>query len=427
MSFKSKILVLSLSGVFAIYAMIGGLPAIGGLLTSNAQQTVNDPNAQLKILEEVLGHIQNDYVDVPDFEKVRQGGLKGIADGLDPFSAYLNADLARELSDKKTASLVGIGAEYSQVAGYLYVIAVTKGSNADKAGIRSGDYFEYVDGKATRDISLYEAKRLVSGEAGTAVTLRVLRSGEKPRTVKVTRGAAKIPSPEVRIENDKAAVIKLFGIDESTASELRTAITNVIRQGAQRMVLDLRGVSTGTLEQGAAVANLFFRDGNLATLIGKENKPLRSFAADTAKAIFDGPVVLVTDLSTSGAAEVVAAAFKERKRGEIVGERTFGMGTDQTFFPHSSGGGYLLTVARWASPSGTPFFGEDRNTMGVKPTVEVKRPDSIEPIESDSLLDQDPNDQPKPGASPKPASPATQEDVQMKKALELVVSAAKAA
>ncbi|MBX3299248.1 MAG: PDZ domain-containing protein [Acidobacteria bacterium] len=427
MSFKSKILVLSLSGVFAIYAMIGGLPAIGGLLTSSAQQTVNDPNAQLKILEEVLGHIQNDYVDVPDFEKVRQGGLKGIADGLDPFSAYLNADLARELSDKKTASLVGIGAEYSQVAGYLYVIAVTKGSNADKAGIRSGDYFEYVDGKATRDISLYEAKRLVSGEAGTTVTLRVLRSGEKPRTVKVTRGAAKIPSPEVRIENDKAAVIKLFGIDESTTSELRTVITNVTRQGAQRMVLDLRGVSTGTLEQGAAVANLFIRDGNLATLIGKENKPLRSFAADAAKTIFDGPVVLVTDLSTSGASEVVAAAFKERKRGEIVGERTFGMGTDQTFFPHSSGGGYLLTVARWASPSGTPFFGEDRNSMGVKPTVEVKRPDSIEPIESDSLLDQDPNDQPKPGATPKTASPAAQEDVQMKKALELVAAAAKAA
>ena len=138
------------------------------------------------------------------------------------------------------------------------------------------------------------------------------------------------------------------------------------------------------------------------------------------------------DLGTAGAGEVVAGAILDRKRGEVVGERSFGAGVDQKLFPLRSGDGLLLTVAKWASPAGTPFLGEDRNSMGVKPSVEVKRPDTPEPLEVEQLIDQqeDQNQNPQPSASPSPTpeKPKVQvEDIQLKKAIELLQDKAAAA
>jgi carboxyl-terminal processing protease len=142
-------------------------------------------------------------------------------------------------------------------------------------------------------------------------------------------------------------------------------------------------------------------------------------------------LVVLTDLGTAGAAEVVASAVLDHKRGEVVGERTFGAGTEQKLFPMSSGGGLLLTVAKWASPNGTPFLGEDRPTTGVKPSIEVKRPDTPEPIEVENLIDQqekqDQNPQPQASPTPKPVQPKVVEDLQLKKALEILQDKAAAA
>lgn len=207
MSFRGKIWVLTLSGVIAVYAVIGGLPVIGNLLTTSAQQPVNDATAQLKIVESVLRHIQNDYVDEPNMEKVRLGALRGLAGGLDPYSSYLTPDQVKAFESARSSNRVGIGAEYSQYSGYLYIIAPVKGGPADRAGIKAGDVVEYIDGKATRDVSLYDARQLLQGDAGSAVALRILRAGEKPQTIKVVRGAYSLPKAETRIETGKIGVL----------------------------------------------------------------------------------------------------------------------------------------------------------------------------------------------------------------------------
>jgi len=425
MSFRGKLWVMALSGAIAVYAVVGSLPMVGNLLTARAQQVVNDPNAQMKIVASVLDHIQNDYVDQPDMDKVRVGALRGMASGLDPYSNYLTPEQVTEYQSGKAAAKTGIGVEFAQISGYLYALSVVKGGPADKAGLRTGDVIEYVDSKATRDISLYDAKQLVSGDAGTTVALRVLRSGEKPQTIEVVRGTAKAPGVESHVENGKVGVVKVYSLEQGAAADVRSNILSLQKQGIQKIVLDLRGIADGKIDEAATVANLFIKDGTLATIVGKENKIIKTFAADPSKAIFDGGASVLTNLSTSGAAEAVAAAFIAQKRGDVVGERTFGAGTEQAFFPLSRGGGYLLTVAKWASPSGAPFLGEDRNTMGIKPTVEVKRPDTQDPDEVETLLDQnDPNNpNPKPTPSPTPqAKPKTAavEDVQLKKAVELL-------
>ncbi len=430
MSFRGKLWILIISGIIASYAVVGGLPFVGSLLTTSAQQPVNDAAAQLRIVESVLQHIQNDYVDDPNMEKVRLGALRGLASGLDPYSSFLTPEQVKAFEASPVSNKVGIGAEFSQISGYLYVISAVKGSPAERAGMRSGDVIEYIDTRATRDISLYDARQLVSGDAGTVVSLRILRAGVRPQTIKVTRGAFKPPASESRIEAGRVGIIKVYALEDGESENIRTHIANLTKQGAQKIILDLRGVAGGKLTEGVAVANLFIRNGDIGKVIGREGKVISSYAADPAKAAFDGGLVVLTDLGTAGAAEVVAAAVLDRKRGEVVGEKTFGAGTEQKLFPLSSGGGYLLTVAKWASPSGTPFLGEERGTTGVKPSIEVKRPETPEPIEVESLIDEQeqvPAVDPTPAPKPTPEKP--QEDLQLKKALEILqdkVSAAAA-
>lgn len=429
MSFRGKLWIMSLSGVIAVYAVIGGLPLIGQLLTTSAQQPVNDATAQLRIVESVLQHIQNDYVDDPNMEKVRLGALRGMAGGLDPYSAYLTPEQVKAYEAGKTSNKPGIGAEYSQFQGYVYVISTIKGGPADKAGIKSGDVIEYIDSKATRDISLYDAKQLLIGDAGSTVALRVLRAGEKAQTIRVNRGTYAIPKVESRIEGGKIGVIKVFSLEDGESNDIRSAVSSLTKQGAQKIVLDLRGVSAGTLAEGVAVANLFIKDGEIAKVIGRESKVQSSFNADASKVVFDGGLAVLTDSGTAGAAEVVAAAILDKKRGEVVGERTFGAGTEQKLFPLSSGGAYLLTVAKWASPSSAPFLGDDRATTGVKPSIEVKRPDTPEPLDVDALVTPPDGTAPtaSPSPTPKPTAPKSTEDVQLKKALEILTEKAAAA
>src|SRR6202521_614373 len=133
MSFKSKFTLITISATLAVYTIAGAW------LATRAQQPANDPTAQRTIFESVLGHIQNDYVDEPNMEKVRAGALRGLAYGLDPYSTYLTSDQVKDYNGNARKDEVGIGAELSQVASFLYVIAPMKGSPAGEAGVHAGD------------------------------------------------------------------------------------------------------------------------------------------------------------------------------------------------------------------------------------------------------------------------------------------------
>ncbi len=419
------------SVAIALYAVVGGMLSPW----TRAQQPINDAGAQIRIFESVLQHIQNDYVDEPNLEKVRFGALRGLVGGLDPYSSYLTAEQVADFNANKNSKKVGIGAEFSQVSLYLYVVSVVKGSTADKAGLKAGDVVEYIENKATRDISLYDARQMINGDSGSVVTFRVLRAGAKPQTLKITREAYKVPPVESRIEAGKTGVIKVYGLEDGESNNIRTQIQSLTKQGVQKIVLDLRGVATGSLNEAVAAANLFIRDGELAKVIGRDSKVTKTFTADPAKAAYDGKLAVLIDLGTAGAAEVVASAILDRKRGEVVGERSFGSGTEQQLFTLRGGDGLLLTTAKWASASNVPFLGDDRATMGVKPSVEVKRPDTPEPIEVEELIDQQDERNQNPQPSPSPGQgqkidepkPVVIEDIQLKKAIEVLQDKSQAA
>lgn len=414
-SFKGKILLLTVSGTIAVYAFLGSF------LSTFAQQPINDAGAQMRIFGSVLQHIQNDYVDEPDWNKVRAGALRGLPYGLDPYSSYLTEEQVRDFKSNKAAGQVGIGAEFSQLSSYLYIISVSKDSPAEKAGLRSGDVIEYIDNKATRDVSLYDARELLRGDAGTTVKLRVLRSGAKPQTISVTRGAFTAAGPETRAENGKVGIMKVHSLEAGQAAKIREKVVELQGAGMERLVLDLRGVASGNLDEAVSTANLFIKDGGLAQVIGREGKVLESKSAKAENFIFGGKLVVLIDGSTAGAAEVVASAVLESKRGDVVGERSFGAGTEQQLFQMKRGDGLLLTVRKWASSGGKPFLGSERANTGVAPSVEVKSA-SGSGVDVESLIEQD-EDAPAPEPSATPAESGqgkSKEDVQLKKALELI-------
>ncbi|MGH9903006.1 MAG: S41 family peptidase, partial [Pyrinomonadaceae bacterium] len=377
MSFRSKFALVVFSATLALYTFVGSFMATG------AQQQ-NDPGSQLRIFESVLQHIQQDYVDEPDLNKVRAGALRGLAYGLDPYSTYLTAEQVRDYRSGVAGNQVGIGAELSQVASYLYVIAPVKGGPAERGGVQAGDIIEYIDSKATRDISLYDARQLLNGAPGTEVKLRILRAGTRPLVVSVRREVVQTPVAEARTEAGRIGVVRVNSLADGEAADVKARVQELQKQGAQKMVLDLRNVAIGSLVEAVRIANLFIRDGALAQTIGRGNKMLKTLNADPKQAIFDGPVVVLINRGTAGAAEVLAAAFSERKRGEVVGEKSFGAGAEQQLFTLRNGDGLLLTTVKWASASGKTFLG-----TGLVPTVEVKRPELAEAVDPDDLTGND--------------------------------------
>jgi carboxyl-terminal processing protease len=225
------------------------------------------------------------------------------------------------------------------------------------------------------------------------------------------------------MEQGRIGVLRINSLDAGEAADARARLQDLIKQGAQKIVLDLRNVAGGEIQEGVTVANFFIRDGQIAKTIGREQKVLKSFAADPKTTVFNGPVVVLIDSGTAGAAEVVASAFLEDKRGDVVGEKSFGAGAEQELFTLRDGDGLLLTTVKWASGSGKPFLGEDRNHSGIAPSVEVKRPDSQDAGDVEDLGngDEKPNQSTTKPPPSEPIAPKPQpEDTQMKKAIELL-------
>jgi carboxyl-terminal processing protease len=416
MSIRGKLMLVTLSAFIALYSIVGGL-----LSKSNnpfVRVWANPgPYPQLRIFEDVVKHIVQDYVEKPDLEKVRIGALRGLTEGLDPYSAYLLPQQVKQhQSNKATPDTTGM--VIGQYAGFAYVIAVVPGSPAEKAGIKIGDYIEYVDTHATRDLDLYEVKSLLSGPPGSTVELTLIN--RRTEKLKLVRGKVPPTPTETRLLESQIGHIKVPILSEGQSEAVESAIKDVIKKGAKSIILDMRGSAGGELDEGVKVADFFLKSGMIAKSIGRKDKVIATFEAKPENDLTELPVVVIIDRTTAGASEVIAAAIMENQRGEVVGERTlFGMGSEQELFPLDDGSALLLTVARYAAPSGKIFM-----TDGVTPNIEVKSADLAEVAPSDEGKQQ--QQQQTEGAPPIVVAPKPADDLKLKKAIEVLTSGAKA-
>ncbi len=431
MSIRSKLTLVTLSAFIAIYSIVGGMlsRSNNSFVRAIAQP---GPYPQLRIFEEVVRHIVNDYVEKPDLEKVRIGALRGLTDGLDPYSAYLLPPQVKDYQANKDKGDT-TGMVIGQYSGFAYVIAIVPGSPADKAGIRVGDVIEYIDGHATRDLDLYDVKLLLMGAPGSSVELTLIN--RKTEKLKLLRGNVAPAQAESRLIESQIGYVKVPILNKGQAATVGTAIKDVIKKGAKSIILDLRDSAGGELNEGVSVADFFIKTGTISKTIGRKDKIVATHEAMADNDLTELPVAVIIDKTTAGASEVVAAAIMENKRGEVIGERTlFGMGSEQQLFPLDDGSALLLTTARFAAPSGKIFM-----TDGVTPSVEVKRADLAEVATTDDNDDNRQQNQQRTPAQPQPGgagagtgapppvvvAPKPSDDLMLKKAIEVLTSGAK--
>jgi carboxyl-terminal processing protease len=396
-------------GILIVSVVIVGWVGVGHVLG----RTANDKAYKsLQVYSEVLQKIQQDYVDEPNMHLVTTGSLHGLLESLDSESSYLTPREFTEYKEKVASPTGGeTGLNLSKRSGYVVITSVLPDSPAEKAGLHSGDFLESIAGFTTREMSVGQAKNLLAGQPGTSVKVGVIRRGHTdPDEIDIVR--QKLGAPKLiieKVDNDTLA-FRFPTIDAGTVDEVRARLLEAQKQGVSHVILDVRDCGRGSYAEAIALSQLFIPSGTLTTLKG-QTVPEQTFAADPSKVVWKGPASVLTDVSTAGPGEILAAAFANTKRGDVVGERTFGLASEQKLIPLNDGAGIVLTVANYYNADGKSILEE-----GVAPTEAVRASSNDDGDDGDdSTAAAGPQKEPPPG--PKPLSP---DDPVLRKALELL-------
>jgi len=405
MSTKLKVTVIASSLAILLFTIVGGFV--------NVRASSNDgAYRQLSVYSEVLSRIRLEYVEEPNIAGVTDGALHGLLESLDANSSYLSPEEYKHYKTMKTGGKADIGATVSKRFGYAAVVAVIPGGPADKAGVENSDIIESIEGKSTHDISLAEVHALLSGEVGSTVTVAVVRPRRaEPQKIVIARNIVAIPPVGEKMLADNVGYLQVDAFPEGESQEIAGKIRDLQKQGAKKIVLDLRNSASGAESEGVATANLFLDHGTITYLQGQKY-PRQAFNADPSKDITKLPVAVLVNRGTAGPAEIVAAAILENARGDIIGDKTFGDGSVQKLIEMPDNSALILSIAKYYSPSGKAI-----QDAAVTPNVLVA--DSTE--EEAGLPDEDEQAAPseKPGDK-KDEKPKNVQDDQLNKALEVL-------
>lgn len=368
--------------VLAVSLPVLAFAVVGGFLGREAAAQ-GDSYRPLRIFDDVLRLIIDNYVEEVDVDKVMHGAMHGLADGLDPDSAYLDLEQMKHV-DGTPAGPADPGLQLTRQY-YLRVIAARDGSAAAKAGLRPGDYVRSINGQSTRDTSVFEGMRQLQGKPGTKVKLAILRgNAAEPHEVELVRETAVPLTVKSRVLGNGVGYVRVPEFSKAAITQLRSEIGTVTRGGAAKVVVDLRGTATGDLDLGFDAARLFVTSGTLGyrQARGQEKQAVSAAPGDGALTV---PIAVLVDGGTSGPAEVFAAALSGAKRASVVGERTVGRAGRQKVVKLPDGAGLLLTNVLYLTPGGASL-----NERGVVPDVPVDITPvdfGVEPTPGDPALD----------------------------------------
>lgn len=382
-----------------VFAALGLGFAMGefGMFGVHAGGEQDGAYRQMHVYAEVLKRIQSDYVTDPNIDRVTTGALHGLLESLDSDSSFLTPTEYKIYKDRPTSGVAQVGLTVSKRYGYATIVSVVPGSPADREHLADGDVIESIGDTSTRELSLAVIRLMLEGKAGSTVTLSVVRP-RKPDPDKVTLTRTITPAPVLREQQYENASILYLKPGALTAPRVDEIAAKIKAAGKSRKILlDLRDNSEGEPDQGLRVANFFINQGTLAVLEGQKF-PRQTFTADPSKFLTSAPVAVLVNRGTYGAAELVADAIEGSKRGDVVGERTFGEGSVQKTIELPDGSALLLTVAKFQGPDGKKIQDE-----AVAPTVIVGQA-------AEDEVDADENPQPNKGDEP------------LNKALELLKS-----
>ena len=395
--------------VVAVSTCVVSLLLFGAVRGRSA--STDNPYNNLGVYSEVLSKIKFDYVEEPDMKAVTLGAINGMLESIDPYASYLNADQYKQYVKSKDTKKADVGLVLSKRFGYMGVVDALPGSPAGKAGLGTGDVIESISNVSTRDMPLAFAELLFQGDEGSTIEMSVLRA-RKSEAQKVTLTRAVLVYPQVVAKlvtdqgPDPVGLIQVLSLVPGRVKEIAAQIGDLEKQGARKLVLDLRRCSTGADEDGIALANLFIDKGLIAYAQGQKTTR-QDFQASAAKTITKLPLVVIVNRGTAGAAEIAAAALLDSKRAQLVGERTYGDASIRKAITMEDGSAVILSVAKYYSPSGISI--QDK---GVTPgTIQA---------EAETAATEDDDDSDTPSASaPAPGVPNKVGDSVLMRAYEI--------
>ncbi|MBW8867001.1 MAG: PDZ domain-containing protein [Acidobacteria bacterium] len=364
MSSRTRVIVMSITAPIVAFAILGGF--LGKVMARE------ETYQHLKIFDDVVNMIANYYVEDADMDKVMLGAMKGLADSLDPDSAYLTASEVKQVESGAALPAGGVGIELTRQY-YLRVIAARDNSPAAKAGLHTGDYIRAINEKPTREMSVWEGVRALRGAAGTKVSVTIIRgNAADPHVVELTREPEPASVVTGRIAAPAVGYVRIAVIGPNTASQVKSQVADLTKNGAAKLIVDVRRVSSGTIEDGLSIARLFVAKGTLAQreLKGGQKETIAANAGDGTIAL---PTAVLIDTGTTSAAEVFASALVGNQRADLIGEHTIGRAASQKLVRLPDGAGLWLSTTRYLTPSGTPL-----HEKGLEPTVAVDEPESTE-------------------------------------------------
>ena len=322
---------------------------------------------EMEVYSEVLNKIQNDYVVDPNMNNVTVGALHGLLESLDADSSFLTPTEYKLYKQHQNEGTAQLGLNVSKRYGYATVISVEPNSPAAKEHISDGDIIEAIGSQSTREMSLAMIQLLLEGPQGTPVTISVVRPRKsEPDKITLTRSnVPAAPLTEQQFENASIISLRPVVLTKERVNEIENKLKSITKSGNHKIILDLRDVAEGDEAQGIRLANFFLQSGTIATLSGQKY-PLQTFNAESKYYITNAPLVVLINHGTSGPGELVAGAILGNKRGDLVGDRTFGEGAVQKTMELPDGSALILSVAKYATPLGKKIQDE-----AVSPNVVV--------------------------------------------------------
>jgi carboxyl-terminal processing protease len=384
MTTKTRLSVLLISTPLLAFVVIGGLMGNGAAARSD-----DSAFAHLRVFDDVVSLVMSNYVEEVKVDRVMEGAMRGLAEGLDPDSAYLTPPELKIAEAGAALPEGDVGIELTRTF-YLRVIAARDNSPAAKAGLQSGDYVRAIDGKPTRDMSVLEGTRLLHGQPGSKVTLTVIRgNAADPHEVALVREKPETTVTSRMLAGD-AGYIRIPAFTATTAADVKRQADGLVKTGAKSLVIDVRRTAEGSIENGIATARLFVKSGVLAykgvrvaeaakepVAGAREQQDARDLtvgatriSANAGDGAIDLPAVVLVTAGTSGAAEVFAAALDGNSRADLIGEHTIGRAGIQKLVKLPENRALWLTYARYLNPAGKAIHG-----VGIAPDVDVAEPD----------------------------------------------------
>jgi carboxyl-terminal processing protease len=360
------------------------LPAIGSVAaialfafssthqSAIAVETASNTNTfeQLDLFADVLARVRTDYVvDVNDAELI-ENALNGMLQSLDPHSSYVNPEQFKELQVTTSGEYGGLGMEVTMEEGFVKVISPIDETPAKRAGIKAGDYLTEIDGESILGLSLTEAVKQMRGKPGEDITVTVVREGEDPMEITITRDVIKrvVVRHEVK---DGIGYIRLAQFNDKAEEGVINAIKALKKEmGSQipGIILDLRGNPGGLLDQSIKVSSVFLDGGEIVSTRGRVAADTQRYNGEAGELAKNIPVIVLIDGASASASEIVAGALQDRGRGLVVGMTSFGKGSVQSVIPLRGGrdGGLRMTTQRYYTPAGRSIQG-----TGIEPDIAI--------------------------------------------------------